>query len=59
MTGCQDARNAITILEAVCPNCGESIEVFCKDGRVSADSRCEGCGYEIVQDTPAEKLKCD
>ena len=32
MINCQEARNAITILEVECPQCGDSVEVFVNDG---------------------------
>lgn len=59
MAGCHDARNAITILEAVCPKCGETAEVFIMDGKVRSDARCEACGHVIPQGTPVNELKCD
>lgn len=40
MINCQEARNAITILEVECPQCGDSVEVFVKDGVVCTDSVC-------------------
>lgn len=32
MDGCQEARNAITITEVPCPQCGVGVEVFIRDG---------------------------
>lgn len=58
MNGCQDARNAITISEIACPQCGESLEIFVKDGKVCADAQCEGCGWKLVEGTPADELPC-
>ena len=34
MINCQEARNAITILEVECTQCGDIVEVFVKDGVV-------------------------
>ncbi len=45
MDGCQEARRAVTIKEVTCPQCGESVEVFIRDGVLAADSRCDNCGY--------------
>ena len=44
MITCQEARNAVTILEVECPQCGEGVEVFVKDGVVCTDSVCTECG---------------
>ena len=32
MDGCMEARAAITISEIPCPQCGEGMELFIKDG---------------------------
>ena len=40
MISCQEARNAITILDVECPQCGAIVEVFAKDGVVCTDSVC-------------------
>lgn len=58
MTGCQEARNAVTILEVCCPRCREVMEVFVKDGAVCTDSVCEICGYQIEEATAQGELKC-
>lgn len=58
MINCQEARNAITIMEIVCPECGESVEIFVKDGAVCTDSACTECGHTIEQSTPIANLKC-
>ena len=47
MDGCMEARAAITISEVPCPQCGEGIEIFIKDGVLAADSVCEKCGWVI------------
>lgn len=54
MIPCQEARNAITILEVECPQCGNVVEVFVKDGVV-----CTECGNIIEQSTPIGDMKCD
>lgn len=59
MAGCHDARNAVTILEVVCPKCGEIMEAFGVDGKLRADAACENCGHVIPEGTPVEELKCD
>ncbi len=57
MNNCQEARNAVTILETACPRCGEIVEVFVKAGQVYGDAAC-GCGGVIAEGTPAESLPC-
>lgn len=47
MDGCQEARNAITITEVPCPQCGTSVEVFIRDGSLAADAICDTCGHVI------------
>ena len=47
MDGCMEARAAITISEIPCPQCGEGMELFIKDGALEADAVCEKCGYTI------------
>lgn len=47
MAGCHDARNAVTIKEVPCPQCGEIIECFNRDGHHAAEVKCENCGYVI------------
>ena len=44
MDPCQEARNAITIKEVPCPQCGETVEVYIKDGFLAADVKCDACG---------------
>ena len=58
MINCQEARNAITILEVECPQCGDSVEVFVKDGVVCTDSVCTECGNIIEQSTSIGDMKC-
>lgn len=58
MIHCQEARNAITIMEIVCPKCGESVEIFVKDGAVCTDSVCPECGHRVEQSTPFDNLRC-
>ena len=41
MDGCQEARNAITIVEVPCPNCRGSMEFFIKDGFLAVDALCD------------------
>ena len=45
MDGCQEARNAITITEVPCPQCGTSVEVFIRDGSLAADAICDACSH--------------
>ena len=61
MINCQEARNAITILEVECTQCGDIVEVFVKDGVVCTDSVCTvcgkgGCGKSTVTTLLAKEL---
>jgi len=51
MDGCQEARNAITITEVPCPQCGVRVEVFIRDGSLAADAVCDACGHVIPAGT--------
>ena len=48
MDGCHEARQAVTIGEMDCPRCGESVEIFIKDGFLAADAVCDSCGNVIA-----------
>lgn len=47
MDGCQEARYAVTIDEMPCPQCGESVEIFIRDGVLAVDAVCDACGHVI------------
>lgn len=47
MDVCQEARNAIAIVEVPCPNCGGSMEFFIKDGFLAVDALCDSCSFAI------------
>lgn len=49
--GCQEARNAITITEVPCPQCGAEVELFIRDGSLAADAVCDACGHVIPAGT--------
>jgi len=51
--GCIDARNMTLIKEIKCPECGNEMEFFVRDGRVIEDSICEKCGYTIYMEESA------
>ena len=45
--GCIDARNMTLIKEIKCPECGNEMEFFVRDGRVIEDSICENCPLDF------------
>ncbi len=47
LDGCQGKPRTPTIIEKVCPQCGELIELFSIDTQVS----CEKCGFVAYNDT--------
>ena len=47
MDVCQGARNALTITEVPCPQCGAKVEIFIRDGSLAADAVCDTCGNVI------------
>lgn len=42
--GCEENRRTPVLEERVCPQCGEEVEVFTRDGRLIDDFPCK-CGY--------------
>lgn len=59
MIGCHDARNSVTITELHCPNCGEIIECFIRDGILAVDSNCEKCGFTLPTGKPVQPIPID
>ena len=47
LEGCQGKPRTPTIIEKICPQCGELIELFSIDTQVS----CEKCGFVAYNDT--------
>ena len=47
MGGCQGKPTTPTIHEKVCPNCGETIELF----SIDTERACEHCGFVAYNDT--------
>ena len=46
MEGCQGKPRTPTISEKICPNCGNTIEIFSTDTEVA----CEKCGFVAYND---------
>ena len=44
LDGCESKYKTPALEERVCPECGEEVEVFTVDGKITADSECS-CGY--------------
>ena len=47
LDGCQGKPRTPTIIEKVCPQCGELIEMFSIDSQMA----CEKCGFVAYNDT--------
>ena len=47
LDGCQGKPRTPTIIEKVCPNCGQEIEMFSIDTQMP----CEHCGFVAYNDT--------
>ena len=45
------AFQTVTIHRAICPECGEPVEVFTRKGRVCSDSACD-CGFVFREEEP-------
>lgn len=57
MDGCESKRKTPVLEERKCPQCGEEVEVFTRDGRVVEDTACE-CGY-VFKAEPEQPLKVE
>lgn len=44
INGCEAQHATPKLEERICPECGETVEVFTRKGRVVEDCACE-CGY--------------
>lgn len=61
--GCHEGKHTPRLVEVMCPQCGEIVEVFVKmggsaaeTGRIVSDERCP-CGHVIAAGTPLESLE--
>ncbi len=51
LDGCQEGKKTPVLREISCPKCGETVEIFLKDGKTVADAECPGCGNKIPEKT--------
>ena len=50
--GCEEQHKTPILEERICPECGETVEVFTRKGRIAEESHCD-CGYVfLVQEQP-------
>lgn len=61
--GCHEGKHTPKLLDVLCPNCGEVLEVFVKlggspsqTGRILYDETCS-CGHVVSSGTPASSLE--
>lgn len=47
LEGCQGKPRTPTIIEKVCPQCGQLVELFSIDAQMA----CENCGFIVYNDT--------
>ncbi|MCI9515212.1 MAG: hypothetical protein HFF61_12905 [Oscillospiraceae bacterium] len=47
LEGCQEKPRTPTIIEKVCPQCGQLVELFSIDTQMA----CENCGFIVYNDT--------
>lgn len=50
--GCEAKYKTPVLEERVCPECGETVEVFTRRGRIVEDTPCD-CGYVFREEAPA------
>lgn len=49
LDGCEAQKRTLVLKEITCPECGEVMEVFVKDGKAVEDAACEKCGHKIKE----------
>ncbi|MBC3900413.1 hypothetical protein GH811_12365 [Acetobacterium malicum] len=47
LAGCHEARNNFVLKEIACPECGDYIELFVRDGKTTGIEKCASCHYVI------------
>ena len=47
LAGCHEARNNFVLKEIACPECGDLIELFVRDGKTIGIEKCASCDYVI------------
>ena len=64
LEGCQDANRTPEMVEVLCPECGEILEVFIeqggfygKTGTTVGEVKCEKCGHVIEEMTYLDTLE--
>ena len=54
LESCEESRRNVTIKEVKCPQCGQPVEVFLREGATTEATKCEVCGYVIPLGTHFE-----
>lgn len=55
MEGCQSKSKEITLIEKVCPKCGEIVEI----ASIDESAVCDNCGFTIFNDTLNCAMWCE
>ena len=55
LDGCESKYKTPALEERVCPECGEEVEVFTVDGKITEDSECS-CGYVFRAESWTDNL---
>lgn len=53
--GCEEKNKTPKLEERVCPECGETVEVFTRQGRITEDCTCD-CGYVFHAEPPLDTM---
>lgn len=58
LAGCHEARNNFVLTEIACPECGDYIELFVRDGKSIGTEKCASCNYVIDEGlSPSEIVR--
>ncbi len=52
MDGCEAKKRTPELREFSCPECGELMEAFVKEGKIVEEAKCDACGYKMEADSP-------
>ncbi len=60
--GCHEGKSTPKLMEILCPQCGEELEVFVglgtkNAGQITEEVKCDKCGHVIAEGTPVKNFE--
>ncbi|MDK2943075.1 MAG: hypothetical protein PWP56_2588 [Acetobacterium sp.] len=59
LAGCHEARNNFVLKEIACPECGDYIELFVRDGKTIGTEKCASCDCVIGEGLSLTEINRD